>query len=264
MPDNIPNERTLTVKIDNRDPVELADLTQGLFALADEYRRFIPRHEPSRFSADADCRLYVKAVRSGSIEIDLVALAPLALPFLENANTVIAFHGYLRDALHWLAGRDVPAPEPALEKANLENIGKLVAPIAKDRAAQINFITQHNHFHLSSTDARAVREGAEEEIGKLRLPVAGVREGVVLYWHQARNTSGTTAGDRAIIESVSRYPVKTAFRTDDLKCQMLFKVENPFTRAYVVDVMVETVQDKPVLYTVLALHDLLELPAVPD
>lgn len=60
------SEHTLTIRIENRDPVELADLTQGLFALADEYRRFIPRHEPSRFSADADCRLYIKQVRSGS------------------------------------------------------------------------------------------------------------------------------------------------------------------------------------------------------
>lgn len=254
------NEQTLTVKIENRNPVELGDLTTGLFALADEYRRFIPRHEPSRYSADADCRLYVKAVRSGSIEIDLVAMAPLALPFMENANTVLDFFGYLRDGLSWLAGKDVPPPTPVLEKPNLENLSKLVNVVAKDRAAQFIVINQENHFHLTSTDARAVREGAEEAISQLRLPVAGLREKVVLYWYQARNTSGSAAGDRAMIESVSRYPVKTAFRNDDIKCQMLFKEENPFTRGYVVDVMVESVNDRPILYTILAVHDTLELP----
>jgi hypothetical protein len=254
------NDLTLTLKIENRNPVELGDLTAGLYALADEYRRFLPRHVPSRHGADADCRLYVKAVRGGSIEIDLVALAPWALPFMENANTVLDFYGYLRDGLFWLAGRDVAPPSPALERPNLENLGKLVAVTAKDRASQLIIINQENHFHLTATDARAVRDGAEEAIGQLRIPVAGLREQVVLYWYQARNTAGTAPGDRAIIESVARHPVKTAFRAEALKARMLFKEENPFRRAYVVDVMVESVQDKPVLYTILACHDVIDLP----
>lgn len=256
------SDQTLTIKIENRNPVELGDLTTGLTSLADEYRRFIPRHEPSRFSADADCRLYVKAVRSGSIEIDLVAMAPLALPFMENANTVLDFYQYLKDGLLWLAGRDIAPPTPALEKPNLENLSKLVNVVAKDRAAQFIVINQENHFHLNSTDARAVREGADEAISQLRLPTAGLREKVVLYWHQARNTAVSTAGDRAMIESVSRSPVKTTFRNDDIKCQMLFKEENPFTRGYVVDVMVDSIQDRPVLYTILAVHDTIELPEI--
>ena len=255
------NEQTLTVKIENRDPVELGDLTTGLFALAEEYRRFIPRHEPSRFNADADCRLYVKAVRSGSIEIDLVAMAPLALPFMENANTVLDFFGYLQSGLAWLSGKDVPPPTPVLEKPNLENLSKLVNVVAKDRGSQLIVINQENHFHLNATEARAVREGAEEAISQLRLPIAGLREKVVLYWYQARNTAGSAAGDRAMIESISRTPVKTAFRNEDIKCQMLFKEENPFKRGYVVDVMVESVNDRPVMYTILAVHDTLELPS---
>lgn len=254
------SEQTLTIKIENRSPVELGDLTAGLFSLSDEYRRFIPRHEPSRYNADADCRLYVKAVRSGSIEIDLVALAPLALPFIENSNTVFDFYGYLKSGLFWLAGRDVDPPAPVMEKANLENLSKLVNVVAKDRGAQFIVINQENHFHLNSTDARAVREGVDEAIQQLRLPTAGFREKVVMYWHQARNTTESTAGDRAIIESVSRLPVKTAFRNDDIKCQMLFKEGNPFTHGYVVDVMVESIQDRPVLYTILAVHDTIDMP----
>lgn len=254
------DENILTIKIQNRDPVELGELTSGLFSLADEYRRFIPRHEPSRYSADADCRLYVKAVRNGSIEIDLVGMAPLALPFMENANTVLDFFGYLRDGLSWLSGKDVPPPSPVMEKPNLENFSKLVNVVAKDRAAQIVIVNQENHFHLNSTEARAVREGADEAISQLRLPIAGLREGVVLYWYQARNTSVSAAGDRAVIESVSRLPVKTIFRNDEIKCEMMFKEANPFKRAYIVDVRVDSVQDKPVLYTILALHDTLEIP----
>lgn len=257
-------EHTLTIKIQNRDPVELGDLTQGLFALADEYRRFMPRHDTARFSADGDCRLYIKAVRSGSIEIDLVAMAPLALPFMENSNTVLDFFGYLRAGLEWLSGRDVAPPQPALEKPNLENFSKLVNVVAKDRGAQYVVINQTNNFYINSTEARAIRESADDEISKLKEPVAGLREGVVLYWYQARNTSASAAGDRSIVESISKRPVKTAFRNDDIKCQMLFKDENPFTQAYVVDVMVESVQDRPVLYTILALHDVIDLPEAGD
>lgn len=254
------SQQTLTIRIQNKGPVELAEFTTGLTALADEYRRFIPRHESSRHVADADCRLYIKSVRSGSIEIDLVAMAPLALPFMENADTVLSFCGYLKQAYAWLAGRDVEKPEPVPDKANYENLRQVVSVVAKDHGAQINFITNHTHFHLDSTEARAVSAGAAHEIDLLKAPVAGLREQVVLYWYQARNTSVSSAGDRAIIESVSRFPVKTSFKHNDKKARMLLDEENPFKKAYVVNVVVESINDKPVLYTILDVLETMDMP----
>jgi hypothetical protein len=253
------DETKLTITLKNKQPVELADLTLGLFALADEYRRFVPRHPVARTQADRDCRLYIKEVRSGSIEIDLVAMAPLALPFIENANSVVEFARYLKDAYEFLAGRSDQPPDPAPDKANYENLSKVVSVVAKDRGAQVNFVADTITFHLSSTDARAIREGASQEISALRIPVAGLHEKVVLHWYQARNTTESTAGDRAVIESLGRMPVKTVFRSEELKCRFLLEEENPFKRAYVVDVIAECVDDRPVLYNILRLIDTIDL-----
>ncbi len=82
---------------------------------------------------------------------------------------------------------------------------------------------------------------------------------VVLHWYQARHDLSSKAGDRAIIESLSKKPVKVLFASDYLKAQMLFVEENPFEYAYLVDVMVETVNERPVLYKVIDLHDRLPL-----
>ena len=39
---------------------------------------------------------------------------------------------------------------------------------------------------------------------------------------------------------------------------MLSSVRNPFKRAYLVDVMVETIQEKPVLYRILEVHEIIK------
>jgi hypothetical protein len=251
----------LTIAIENSRPVELLELTQSLQSFADEYRRFLLRSEEPAIADDI--KLYIKEIRSGSIITDLVALSPLALPFVENANSILSFSKHLKGAYDYLTG--CTATKPDLEKANYENLAKFIEPIAKDSGSQINCSAIFNGnveltINIDSKTANAAQNVAKRELDSLKEPTTFFKEKALMYWYQARNHLTSTSGDRAIVESLHHGPVKTIFAHSGIKAKMILEVENPFTHAYIVDLAIETINDKPALYKITEFHEKIDLP----
>lgn len=165
-------------------------------------------------------------------------------------------------AYEWLLGK--ASEKPAITKTSLENLSQIVEPVCKDNGAQLNMSTTVNNygtmiFAMNSEQTNAVQNRIRRELELLKEPVSGEHKHVVMYLYQARNDASSNAGDRAIIESISKASVKTEFADDDMKFSVLHPTGgNPFEYAYVVDVDVETVHDRPVLYKVKAIHQSIE------
>ncbi|MDL1988866.1 MAG: hypothetical protein LWX08_14715 [Deltaproteobacteria bacterium] len=245
----------LTIEIKNDKPVELFDLTNSLLGLADEYKRFLARSDGP--TAAEEVKLYVKEIKTGSIITDLVANAPYALPFVEHAKTIIDFSQYLDSIVQFFLGKK--AVEPTLDKRNIENLSNFVEPVAKDGASQLNCNTTiHGNvkmvFNFNSVEANALQNSFRKKMEFLKEPITGLKKNVVLYWYQARNDPKSQAGDKAIIESIFNGPVK-AVVDENIKTKMLSGPQNPFQIAYLVDVEVETVNNRPLVYKVQNLHD---------
>ena len=100
-----PKEALLTIEIKNKSPVELADFTQSLLSLSEEFRRHIEAQEPEIFAADV--RLYVKEVRPGSIIADIVALSPQALQLISYSAAVVNFYKFVKASYDYLSGASV-------------------------------------------------------------------------------------------------------------------------------------------------------------
>lgn len=256
------NSPKLTIEIQNKTPVELLDLSKSMMSIAEEYKNFSIGNK-TEFPAEG-VKLYVREIRAGSIITDLVALAPCALPFIENANIVIEYAKYLKILLNWFSGKSETKPE-IFEKNSLQNISNIVEPIAKDQASQMN-VSAINisgyavvNFNISSTEANAAQNSIRRHIETMKEPITGIHEQVVMHWAQARNSANSKSGDKAKIESLYRGDVKVMFANATLKQQMLLSEPYPFNKAYVVDVAVETVNDKPALYRVLNLHEAITL-----
>lgn len=246
----------LTIEIKNKQPIELVDLTKSFLSLADEFKRFIENNDPE--ASEAEVKLYVGEIRSGSVVADLVAISPFVVQGMSYLNTVISFNKHLRVAYEYLSGHTDEKPE--LEKATYQNLATLVEPIAKDTGAQLNISAPNGNVYITigSIDANAAQNKARKEIENLREPVSALHEKVVLYWYQARGDVMSQTGDKAIIESLSPKPKKIICANDTIKAQMIFDTENPFKWAYVVDVVVETIGNKPVAYKILAVHEKFE------
>lgn len=243
----------LSVEIRNRRPVEVVDFTGSLLAVANEFQRQIEAGDPE--TAAADVRLFVKEVRTGSIVAELVAIAPQALQLASYTNAVVAFVRNAKAAYDYLAGDS--EEKPSLDKPTLENLSQIVEPVAKDNGSQLNIATFNGNLyvHVDSQRANAIQNKARRELEQLAEPSRGLHEKVLLRWYQARGDAKSKSGDRAIIESIGKSPVKTICANDAIKMQMILEEENPFREAYIVDVMVETINGKPALYKILAVHD---------
>lgn len=255
------DEIKLTIEIQNKQPVELIDLAQVMLSTAAEYRSYISTH-----AIDVDpqnTRLYIKEVRSGSVITELVAMAPYALPLVEHADSILKYGKYVVAGLSWFMGRgEKPADEYG--RKTLENLNTILEPIAKDRGSQL-VLTGNTFngdvsfvFNIDSPGANAAQNSIRKELDATKPPIVGIHSQVVMYWAQARNQPNSKSGDRARIESIYRGDVKILFANDGLKAKMLYDTPFPFTKAFLVDVAVETVDEKPILYKVTELYDVLD------
>lgn len=251
----------LTIEIQNNQPVALLDLAQSMLSTAGEYRSYVAKHAPDVDPTGA--QLYVKEVRSGSVITELVAMAPYALPLIENADSVLEYGKYLVEALSWLMGGG-ERPDENFDKKSLQNFSTIIEPVARDRGSMMIFSgTTINGdlnftFNIDSTGANAIQNSARKEMELQKEPVTGIHNQVLMYWAQARNQPNSKSGDRARIESIYRGDVKVRFANDDLKMKMLYEPDHPFEKAFVVDVAVETIDEKPMLYRVLELHETID------
>ncbi|MBV5329992.1 MAG: hypothetical protein JZU65_20595 [Chlorobium sp.] len=255
-------DNKLVVTICNRNPIELIDLTECLLGVGQQYVRFLSRHPD--VAESEDIKLFVKEVRQGSIIADLVPLAPYALPLIQGMNSVISFSTYMKQFGGFLLGK---ADKPSeVEKTDYEQFNKITSPVAKDTASQFNITcvfkgNVHNNFKFDHVEANAIQNAIARELKALKEPVERSQKKVLMYWYQARNDQKSQAGDKAIIESICQYPLKTVFAFDTLKHEMLFGAENnPFRFAYIVDVVVETVRGKPTMYKIIDFHEKMPMP----
>lgn len=252
----------LVVEYKNKAPLELMDLAQSMICIGEQYKEICIDRE--KIVPD-EVKLYVKEVRTGSTIIELAPLLIGAFPaVIDHADSILIFAEYLVDLYKSYSGSGGEKPKN-VSKSTLIDAIKIVEPIAKDRASQLNIGTIqvngdiHYHTHISSLEARAAQNEMQREIKDMGTPITGIHERVVMYWAQARNDIKSLSGDKARIESISGTAVKTIFVGEDIKVKMLYEEAHPFEKGYLVDVACETVNGRPVLYKILELHDIVDL-----
>jgi len=207
----------------------------------------------------------------GAAIFDIVAGCWTIFPqVVEHGKTLIGFLVDLKKAVKYLKHEEAERPA-GLDKARLERISRIVQPTAKDNPdSQINIYYVEkggkiaDTLNVSMAEANVIQNSVRREIGLLKEPVSGMKENAVLYFFQTRDDTRSETGDKAIIESISRVPVRTKFATEEAKSRVLGIEGNIFHNAFVVDVRVETINDKPVLYTVLRVDDVFPRPKQDD
>jgi len=261
----------LTFRFENSHPVELADLTASLQAVARRFSRYVSQND---FDLDENSvKLYVRRISEGSIVVDLtnyaVAHAGEVAAYVGAAaggvtiaqtNAVVTFAKNIRDGLNYLVGRGAkPEDMPTSE---LKDLSKIVEPAAKDGRGNVQITatdgaTVQVSVSFDSVEANAIQNRAEREIADRREPVQTTYRRVLMYWHQASKTPGSRS-DKAVIEKISDKPLKVLFDDDALiKEKMLSGKDNPFNIGFLVDVELITKQGRPVAYQVNHLYEVL-------
>lgn len=246
----------LTVTIDNSEPVELSVFAKSMMSLANDYSN---RHSAN---PNEPAKLYIKEIKQGSIIAELAPLIPLAGDLLfSNFDSIKSYAEYLSIAMKWLLGKE---ERPAnIDKRQLNNIANIVDPVAQDSSGQMNIGVINNNGtgdviivqHINSNEANAIQNKARKYIKELQqaedIAKSGEYSQVLMYWAQLAPEKAT---DQVVIESIWPNPVKVVMPVD-IKRELGIAEPYPFSKAFLVDVTVETVNSKPKLYKITKYYD---------
>jgi len=254
----------LRYEIKNQKPVPTESYALGLLAMADEYQQFMALYMPK---AERDmCKLVVGSVHDGSIVSDLMPIVAGTIPLLDGIKGVTDFASYLKTLIDWMiSGGERPAV--ADEQKTLKNVSNIVKPTVHDNGAQMNIGTISGgtfniNISLGESEARGVMRFARERLGQIKEVLPGQPfESVLFYWDRASKKLSGNSGDKGRIDDLADYAVSVRFADESIKQKMAFDTEFLFKKAYLVDVIVQTINGGRIaLYTINRLVDIIDAP----
>jgi hypothetical protein len=249
---------SLTVRLENRMPVELGAFTQGMQALASLYARHAAA-EGEQVNGE-EVRLHIKKVESGSIIVDLVAMGATLAPLLEQARSVVSFAKDVKALYDFAQGKAKELP-PGMDRTDIRLGRDFLGIAARDPQSNIQVsaaegaVVTVNVVSLTGLEAAGIQHRLDHILSQEKMPANGIHQGALFYWRQVKEGDGRT-GNRGIIEAITPKPIKTRFSDPTIQQEMM--EDALFKRAYVVDVEVQTIGGVPSLYTILRVIETLD------
>lgn len=268
----------IRLKLDIDQAIELSEFVGAFTAIASEYDRFI-RHEQPGTSPDAT--LFVKEVRAGCIEADLIAwgvglsgLGVSAVAIAAGYNTLDEFVERLGSRLRIYlkpGGRVLDA-----SKSELSDFTDQVAAIASTpgSALEVAVIQIENGeqkisaaFRFNTDEAREIQHRIVEHKQELDHKSRADFERILMVFTRSDvrpATLGKRSGEQVVIDRVSPKPrpliYASSIAEERIRHEIAEEEDNVFKKGFVVDVNVEYRVGKPIAYSVTALHEIIDLP----
>lgn len=264
--EQVKTSTTLVVDFKNVQAVELVELTKSLCALNNQFKAFSQKEGCTKEQTEA--KLYVSKIVKGSIIVELVEYASVALipVIVEQPDLVISFSKYIKEVFdYFISGK---GEKPELSTTDLKDIAALVSPTAKDDGSTLSIGARDNGTNVfnhcvivGSLEANALQNKTKREISEMSVVanIADVYEKEIMIFKQTRKGDDDKKGTKAKIDNLNENYLNVVFE-DGLKDTMLESTGvNPLKTAYVVDVSIQTVQNKPFAYRVLKLHEMIDI-----
>lgn len=268
----------LVLFLDPGGPIDLTELTDSFAALA----RMYARHYRLGEATETAPKLYVTKLKSGSVIAEIAPYAVLmgqAYMAVGGAVTIGDFAARLTRGLRAFAGIEAVASTVPMARDDAADLREFVKPLTGRRAAELGI--SHARYRSTDGEREVVAEYTFDEaaINRAALaldraleappkPVAGTKplSEVLLYFDVASRSAGKERGkthDRAIVAEVTEKPLPTYFRkgvSGDPKDAILRDGANPIANTgYIVDVLVQIIDDEPKMYIVTEVYDVVPL-----
>lgn len=265
----------LTLKLDTAEPIELGDFVGAFTSLANEFERFVGAKYPG---IKVDPQIYVKEVRSGCVEADMVTgLVFLAGSAIQHMDQILILEDFVKrwgSRMKSLISNEVP--EGQLETASELNdflkaaqsissdpvaSHRLEAAIFEDKTKKIKAA-----FTFSAAEARTVEQNVEDRRKALTKPSSSPRHRVLMIFtrtdvHDA--AVNKRSGERVRIGEISDKDLPIMYASEaaerEIREQIRDADENVYKRGFVVDVMIQMVGDVTAAYAVTAFHSVINL-----
>ncbi|WP_225770561.1 hypothetical protein [Inquilinus sp. Marseille-Q2685] len=261
----------IVLTIDVEQPVEVSDFVALFTSLSDQFTQFIASKHP-KLSGSSD--MYIREVRKGSIEADLI---PWALAIISNMDRILIVEEFVRTYASRLkvffkeGGRLEGA-----SRNDLKDFMGAVSAIARDPngTSKIKAVAYENgkqeiraSIQFDTREARTAVNEIGEQRRLLEHQSAEEHNRVLMVFSQSNvkdSPLGKRSGERVIIEQLSPKDLPLIYASDLAEEQIKYEIrmadENVFKKGFVVDVNVETKANRAVAYRVVNLHQIIDLP----
>ncbi|HJN25445.1 MAG TPA: hypothetical protein QGG18_07135 [Rhodospirillales bacterium] len=260
---------SVIIKFNADDPIALDDLTSGFSALSSQYNKSL--NDLGHKDEEANVRLYVSKISDGCIEAELTVYALIfkdLIRSMDYANIMADFTHRVGRTVRYFSGQG-ERPQ-GLTIADTKDAGKFLSSVTgqvkagislrkanyKNGGQSIDFEYDFNSKEIETANSAIQKELAEEP----ETETHKTKKNVLFVWHQINKEKGKTGGrtsDKAVITSIIDKPLAVFFPvgTDSIKRSMVHTDGNPlYGKAFMVDVNVEYHGTEPKVYTVLKMH----------
>ncbi|CUH84704.1 hypothetical protein [Thalassovita mediterranea] len=263
----------LTLRIDNSEPIELNDFVGAFTSLARAYRNQAAENPDIEDNAE----IYVKEVRKGSIEADLLpyvmSTAPIIAQHADQALQAIEFVAQWRQRITDLIEGNVPK-DP--QKSDLDTFSSAVAAIARDPNATSTLEAAtfedgkrevRAAFKFNTKQAIQAEQTLQTAYKQIKEERTKRAERVLMTFTRSdiKDTpNGKRSGERVVIDEISKRDLAIMYASDLAKERVKHEVreadENVYKKGFVVDVMIVSKNEKAVAYKILEVHEVIDLP----
>lgn len=256
----------LLVHIEHSKPIEISEFISSLNAVGSLFSGFAQNKGDSKELSQA--KLYVEKIEEGCIDIILCETVTACLiPFMENINIIFEFSSYIKSVLEYFTKGIGPRPSLNLQEG--KNFRDLLTVTAGDNKGEmtIGAINKDNKGHIFNNctfnfqESNSAQNQLEKEVESIKIiqPTDEVHYRELMTIYQMRSDMNTDTGNKAVIDSISKKKLGVVFETDELKSRILNSDYNPTKKAFLVDVVAQTINGKQAAYKVIALHDTIDL-----
>ena len=265
------SQSLIRMKLDVSQPIDLGEFVSAFTAMAAEYDRFMRADHPD---VAPDAALYVKHVRDGCIEADLVPTVIGAVAFMAGVLTIDDF---IRRYGARLAKYLKPGGRAAdATKSELKHFSEQVAAIANTAGSSISVAAIEIDdgkekvkaiFRFDSAEAQDIQQRVEEHKRELDHTARADKDRVLMVFTRSDVRSaalGKRSGEHVVIEAISDKSLPLIYASDlaeqQIKHEIAEAADNVYKKGFSVDVNVESRGGRPVAYSVTNLHRVIDLP----
>jgi hypothetical protein len=267
----------IIVTLDTKEPIEIGDFVTAFTSIASQYDKFMG---DTHLEMGGEYRLYIKGVKSGSIIADLIpvltafGISGSTVIAIQQADAIVEFVTKYGERLRAYLGKDGKV-ETATDSDLKDFLGS-VAAIANDPDGKASIEAAYFEdgkkdikaaIRFTTPEARRATENIEQHRRALRATEHALHERALMRFVQSnikRPAMEKRTGERVIIEEIAKADRPLIYASElaeqQIKHEMIEADENVYKKGFVVDVYIETKNDRPVAYKVTNLHQVIDLP----
>lgn len=260
---------SIVFNLDLDQPVELSDFVASFAGLGAQFERHIRKSHPD---LEGEVKAYVKEVRKGSIEAELIPLAyNTIITALDHHQIAARFVKDLArkiDIFRQKGGRLEEASKTELTE--LARIAGAVAndPDGKATISAINYKKTPKSVEFSmefdTRDAVQAIASIDAQFVEISKVTDFDHANKLLTFFQSNRKDSDKSGEKGIIEDLDPKPLSIVYASElakeRIKSEMLDGDKNIYKLGFFVDVNVQMKGGRPVAYRIKSVNDVIDMP----